>query len=90
MCKHKTSGVLFGAIVSSLLFVPSTTVSLVCSTKKSGQIYRVGPEFSCNKENYRSEWIQLQKENVREYKSTARSLRVEEKVCESVRLISPL
>ncbi|KAL5247411.1 hypothetical protein ACHWQZ_G019325 [Mnemiopsis leidyi] len=84
MCKDKNrSSMLFGAIVSILLSVQLSTGSLVCSTKKSGQLYRVSPEFSCYRENYRSRVIQLQKVNIREYRSSARSLKVEEKICET-------
>ena len=42
-------------------------------------IYWVSPEFSCNRENYRSSMIQLQKVYIREYGSSARSLKGEEK-----------
>ena len=80
---NTTSGVLLGVIVNFLICATSATESLVCSTKKSGQLYRVSPEFSCETENYRSVWIQLQKENVREYRSAARSLKVEKRICET-------
>ena len=83
MCKdYKQSRRLFGAIVCILLIVIQISIgSLVCSTKKSGQLYRVSPAFSCKRENYRSRVIQLQKVNVREYASSARSLKVKEKIC---------
>ena len=51
-------------------------------------IYWVSPEFSCNRENYRSSMIQLQKVNIREYGSNARSLKGEEKIYETMKHIS--
>ena len=73
----------FILLVSFCVLSRVTQAGLVCSTKQSGQLYQVGINFNCKEEKFRSVEIQLYKQNVREYRSKAYSLKVEEKVCET-------
>ena len=68
---------LLGTIVRMLVLGQNGAQGgLVCSTNKSGQLYRVGSEFACEQKHFRSAVIQLQKANVREYRSEAYALKV--------------
>ena len=81
---NKQSGRLLGAIWAVLMLgTLGAKAGLVCSTKKSGQLYRVGSEFKCEQEQFRSAVIQLQKANIREYKSEGDSLKVIQKTCDT-------
>ena len=56
---------------------------LLCSTTKFGQIYAISDVFKCDDQHYEVLEIELWKRNIKQYKSAAKSLVVQEKVCKT-------
>ena len=54
---------------------------LLCSTTKFGQIYEISDVFECEEEHYEVIEVRLWKRNIKQYKSAAKSLVIQEKIC---------